>query len=90
MQLMVTLLARRGAAHGLRQVPFTLEDILRLTQALVLEHALTTLHTDAVIGAFQVDDPQTGRARVLGAALQQWLAAVLAAPGLQPSPPRRR
>jgi len=89
MQRMVTLLARRGAAHGLRQVPFTLEDIVALTQALVLEHALTTLHTDAVIGAFQVDDPQTGRARVLGAALQPWLAAVLAAPG-PPPPPRRR
>ena len=90
MQLMVTLLARLGAAHGLRQVPLTLEDIIRLTQALVLEHALTTLHTDAVIGAFHVDDPQTGRASVLGAALQQWLAAVLAAPGPQPSKKRRR
>jgi len=81
MQLMVTLLARLGAAHGLRQVPLTLEDILRLTQALVLENALTTRHTDAVIGNFSVDDPATGRANVLGVALQQWLAAVLAAPG---------
>ena len=88
MQLMVTLLARLGAAHSLRQVPLTLEDIIRLTQILVLENALTTLHTDAVIGAFHVDDPETGRASVLGAALQQWLAAVLAAPG--DSPPRRR
>ena len=88
MQRIVTLLARLGAAHGLRQVPLTLEDILRLTQALVLENALTTLHTDAVIGAFHVDDPQTGRARVLGAALQQWLHAVRAAPG--PPPPKRR
>ena len=90
MQLIVTLLARLGAAHGLRQVPFTLEDITSLTQALVLENALVTLHTDAVIGAFHVDDPQTGRASVLGAALQQWLAAVLAAPGPQPSKKRRR
>ena len=89
MQLVVTLLARLGAAHGLRQVPVTLEDVVPLTQALVLENALTTLHTDAVIGAFYVDDPETGRARVLGAALKQWLAAVLAAPGPQP-PPRRR
>ena len=89
MQLVVILLARLGAAHGLRQVPLTLEDITRLTQALVLENALTTLHTDAVIGAFHVDDPETGRASVLGAALQQWLAAVLAAPGDSP-PPRRR
>ena len=86
MQLMVTLLARLGAAHGLRQVPLTLEDIIRLTQALVLENALTTLHTDAVIGAFYVDDPQTGRASVLGAALKQWLDAVLAAPGPPPRP----
>jgi hypothetical protein len=33
MQLVVTLLARLGAAHGLRQVPLTLEDITSLTQA---------------------------------------------------------
>ena len=90
MQLVVTLLARLGAAHGLRQVPFTLEDITSLTQALVLENALVTLHTDAVLGAFHVDDPETGRASVLGAALQQWLTAVLAAPGPQPSQKRRR
>jgi len=88
MQRIVTLLARLGAAHGLRQVPLTLEAIIRLTQALVLENALTTLHTDAVIGNFYVDDPATGRASVLGAALQQGLAAVLAAPG--PQPPQRR
>jgi len=88
MQLVVTLLARLGAAHGLHQVPLTLEDITSLTQALVLENALTTLHTDAVIGASHVDDPATGRASVLGAARQQWLAAVRAAPG--PRPPKRR
>jgi hypothetical protein len=90
MQLIVTLLARLGAAHGLRQVPLTLEDIIRLTQTLVLENALGTLQTDAVIGDFSVDDPATGRASVLGAALQQWLAAVLAAPSPQPPPKRRR
>ena len=89
MQLVVTLLARLGAAHGLRRVPFTLEDIATLTQALVLENALVTLHTDAVSGAFQVDDPQTGWAYPLGAALKQWLDAVLAAPGAPP-PKRRR
>ena len=88
MQLIVTILARLGADHGLRQVPLTLEDVVALTQALVLENALTTLHTDAVIGNFYVDDPATGRASVLGAALQQWLAAVLAVPG--PQPPQRR
>ena len=88
LQRIVTLLARLGAAHGLRQVPLTLEDMVSLTQALVLEHALTTLHTDAVIGNFSVDNPATGRASVLGAALQQWLTAVLRAPG--PPPPKRR
>ncbi len=60
MQLVVTLLARLGAAHGLRQVPVTLEEVVALTQALVLEHALTTLHTEAVMGAFYVDDPRPG------------------------------
>jgi len=89
MPLVVTLLARLGAAHALRRVPFTLDDIATLPPALVLENALATLHTDALIDAVQVDDPQTGRASVLGAALQQWLAAVLAAPGRQP-PKRRR
>ena len=88
MQLIVTLLARLGAAHRLRRVPFTLEDIATLTQALVLEHALGTLRTDAIIGDFHVDDPETGRTGPLGAALQQWLAAVRAAPG--PRPPKRR
>jgi hypothetical protein len=87
LQLVVTLLARLGAAHGLRQVPLTLEDMVSLTQALVLEHALTTRHTEAVIGNVSVDDPQTGRARVLGAALQPWRAAGRAAPG---PPPRAR
>jgi hypothetical protein len=89
MQLVVTLLARLGAAHSLRQVPFTLEDIAALTQTLVLDNALGTLRTDAIIGDFYVDDPQTGRASVRGAALQQWLDAVLAAPG-PPAPKRRR
>ena len=89
MQLVVALLARLGAAHGLRQVPFTVDDIATLTQALVLENALTTLHTDAVIGVFQVEAPEFARARLLGAALQRWLDAVLAAPGAPP-PKRRR
>jgi hypothetical protein len=88
MQLIVTLIARLGAAHGLRQVPVTLEDIVALTQALVLENALLILRTDAVIGDFHVEDPETGRASVLGAALTQWLAAVRAAP--RPPPPKRR
>ena len=86
MQLVVTLLARLGAAHGLRRVPFTVDDIATLTQALVLENALTTLHTDAVIGAFQMDAPQTERANPLGTALQLWLDAVLAAPGASAPP----
>ena len=71
MQLVVALLARLGAAHGLRQVPFTVDDIATLTQALVLENALTTLHTDAVIGVFQVEAPELARARLLGAELQR-------------------
>ena len=65
MQRIVTLLARLGAAHGLRQVPLALEDITSLTQDLVLDNALGTLHTDAIIGDFYVDDPQTGRASPL-------------------------
>ena len=89
MQLVVTLLTRLGAAHGLRRVLFTLDDIATLTQALVLENALVTLHTDAVIGAFHVDDSQTGRASPLGTALQRWLDAVLAAPGVSPLPRHR-
>ena len=84
MQIVVTLLARMGAVHSLRRVPFTLEDIATLTQALVLENALAALHTDAVIGASTVDDPQTGRASPLGAALQRWRAAVRPAPGSPP------
>ena len=70
-------------------MPFTVDDIATLTQALVLENALTTLHTDAVIGAFQVEAPAPARASLLGAALQLWLDAVLAAPGAPP-PKRRR
>ena len=89
MQLVVTLLARLGAAHGLRRVPFTVDDIATLTQALVLENALTTLHTDAVIGTFQVEAPEPARASLLGAALQRWLDAVLHTPGAPP-PKRRR
>jgi hypothetical protein len=89
MQLIVTVIARLGAAHGLRQVPFTLEDIVALTQALVLDNALTTLHTDAVIGNFHVDDAATGPAGVLGDALARWLAARPAAPSA-PLPTKRR
>ena len=75
--MVVTLMARLGAAHGLRCVPRAMADAVTMTQALVLEKALVILHTDAVLGDSHVDDPQTGRARPLGTVLQRWLDAVL-------------
>src|SRR5712691_393406 len=47
--MVVTLMARLGAAHGLRRVPLSMEDAVTLTQALVLDKALAALHTDALI-----------------------------------------
>src|SRR5262249_61469729 len=75
--IVVTLMARLGAAHGLRCVPLAMADAVTLTQALVLEKALVTLHTDARMGAEAGDVPQPGPASPLGAALQGWLDAVL-------------
>src|SRR3989475_6813671 len=43
--MVVTLMARLGAAHGLRCVPLTMADAVTVTQALVLEKALATLCT---------------------------------------------
>ena len=57
----------------------TMEDAVTMTQALVLDKVLTTLCADALIGADQVDKPQTGPTSPLGAALQGWLDAVLRA-----------
>jgi hypothetical protein len=77
--MVVTLMARLGAAHGLRYVPLAMADAVTLTQALVLEKALVTLHTDARMGDEAVDVLQTGQTSPLGAALQSWLDAVLRA-----------
>jgi hypothetical protein len=83
--MVVTLMARLGAAHGLRCVPLAMADAVTVTQALVLEKALRTLSTDALIDNSHVDDPQTGRASPLGTALQQWLDAVLRSSGAPPA-----
>ena len=77
--MVVTLMARLGAARGLRCVPLAMADAVTVTQALVLEKALVTLHTDALMGDDAVDVPQTGQTSPLGAALQGWLDAVLCA-----------
>src|SRR5712691_8919056 len=74
--MVVTLMARLGAARGLRCVPLTMADAVTVTQALVLEKALATLCTDPLIDDAHVDDPQTGRVSPLGAVLQRWLDAV--------------
>ena len=75
--IVVTLMARLGAARGLRGVPLAMADAVTVTQALVLEKALITLSTDALIDDAHVDDPQTGRASPLGTVMQRWLDAVL-------------
>ena len=77
--MVVTLMARLGAAHGQRCVPLAMADAVTLTQALVLEKALVTLQTDARLGAEAGDVPQPGPTSPLGAALQGWLDAVLRA-----------
>src|SRR5215475_3861938 len=56
--IVVTLMARLGAAHGLRCVPLAMADAVTLTQALVLEKALVTLQTDARMGNEAGDVPQ--------------------------------
>ena len=75
--MVVTLMARLGLVHGLRGVPLTMEEAVTMTQALVLDNALATLHMDPVLGDAVVNDPQTGEANPLGAALQGWLDTVL-------------
>jgi hypothetical protein len=86
--MVVTLMARLGAAHGLRCVPLAMADAVTVTQALVLEKALRTLSTDALIDDAHVDDPQTGRVSPLGTALRQWLDAVLRSSGAPPAATR--
>jgi hypothetical protein len=86
--IVVTLMARLGAARGLRCVPLVMADAVTVTQALVLEKALLTLRTDSLGDGAHGDDAKTGCARSLGTALQQWLDALLRAPGTPPSPTR--
>ena len=68
--MVVTLMACLGAAYGLRRVPLTMQAAVTMTQALVLDKALATLRTDVLISDDHVEDPQTGRASPLGAALK--------------------
>jgi len=86
--MVVTLMARLGAARGLRCVLLAMADAVTVTEALVLEKALLTLRLDALIDDAHVDDPPPGGASPLGTALQQWLDAMLRAPGT-PSPTTR-
>ena len=86
--MVVTLMARLGAARGLRCVAARHGDAVTVTEALVLEKALLTLRMDALIDDAHVDDPPPGGASPLGTALQQWLDAMLRAPGT-PSPTTR-
>src|SRR5712691_7968695 len=58
--MVVTLMARLGAAHGLRGVPLAMADAVTLTQVLVLEKALVTLQTEARMG----DEAGGGAARL--------------------------
>jgi len=82
LQLVCTLMARLGAAHGLPSVPITLEDAVTMTQALVLDTALATLRTTAVIGDYHLHEPRLGleHASPLGAALKLWLDEILHTP----------
>ena len=86
--IVVTLMARLGAARGLRCVPLVMAEAVTVTQALVLEKALLTLRTDALIDGAHADDAQTGCASPLGTALQRWLDAVLCPPGASPAAAR--
>ena len=86
--MVVTLMARLGAAHGLRCVPLAMADAVTLTEALVRDKARMALPPDARRGDEAVDVPQTGGGSPLGAALQRWLHAVLRPPGTPPATAR--
>lgn len=80
--IVTILMARLGYAHGVHRVPISMEDAALMTKALVLDRALATLQTAAIIGPYAMDDPALGAAASpFGAALQCWLDAVLAGPG---------
>lgn len=84
--IVTILMARLGYAHGVQRVPISMDDAAMMTHALVLDCALTTLETSAVIGPYTMDDPVLGaHASPCGATLQFWLTAVLA--GLSASQP---
>jgi len=83
--IVTILMARLGYAHGVHRVPIRMDDAVRMTKALVLDRALATLQTGAIIGPYAMDDPALGvGASPFGAALQYWLDAVLAGPGAPP------
>ena len=86
--MVVTLMARLGAAHGLRCVPLAMADAVTLTEALVRDKARMALPPDARRGDEALDVPQTGGGSPLGAALQRWLHAVLRPPGTPPATAR--
>jgi hypothetical protein len=83
--IVTILMARLGYAHGVSRVPISMDDAAVMTQALVLDRALATLQTSAIIGRYAMDDPALGaHASPFGAALQYWLTAVLAGAGVPP------
>ena len=65
--MVVTLMARLGAAHGLRCVPLAMADAVTMTEALVRDKARMALPPDAWIGDEAVDDAADRRGRVLWA-----------------------
>ena len=82
MVIVTILMARLGYAHGVHRVPISMDDAVLMTKALVLDRALATLQTSAIIGAYAMDDAALGaNASPFGAALYFWLNAVLASPG---------
>ncbi len=83
--IVTILMARLGYAHSVHRVPISMDDAVLMTTALVLDRALATLQTGALIGPYAMDDPALGvGASPFGAALQYWLHAVLAGPGAPP------
>ena len=80
--IVTILMARLGYAHGVHRVPISMDDTVMMTKALVLDRALATVQTGAIIGPYAMDDPALdAAASPFGAALQYWLNAVLAGPG---------
>ncbi len=79
MVIVTILMARLGYAHGVHRVPLSLDDAVLMTKALVLDRALATLQTSAILGAYAMDEAALGAgASPFGAALHFWLDALLA------------